>query len=221
VSEATKTAETMKRASDHTTRSGHAATEATGKAAKDAIRETSHAAEAGADHAMAAGHRMTETVSETTGAAVELSSRAAEQSREALMFGMRTAADLGCRVADVSLGRGHHWLAAATQAMDIYRDASDRSADCMQAMFASYLTCGRGLQAMQHAWLEATDHAIEGASHKPRDLLHCRNLTELAELQRDLYLATLNHAFESTTRLLEIASRTAQDTVRSLQSRAH
>jgi hypothetical protein len=211
----------MKRATDQTTRSSHAATEAGGKAAKDIIRETSHAAEESADHAMAAGHRMTETVSETAGAAVELSSRAAEQSREALMYGMRTAADLGCRVADISLGRGHHWLANATQAMDIYRDATDRSAECMQALFASYLTCSRGLQAMQHAWLEAADHAIESASHKPQDLLRCKNVTELAERQRDLYLGTLNHAFESTTRLLEIASRTAQDAVRSLQPRAH
>src|ERR1700756_5712385 len=98
----------MKRTSEQTTRSGHAATEAGGKEAKDMIRETSQAAEAGTDQAMAAGHRVTETVSETAGAAVELSSRAAEQSREALMYGMRTVADLGCRVADVSLGRGHH-----------------------------------------------------------------------------------------------------------------
>jgi hypothetical protein len=221
VSETTKTAETMKRAADQTTRSSHAAVDAGGKATKDIIRETSQAAQAGADHATEAAHRMTETVADTAGAASDLSSRAVEQSREALLTGVRTAADVGCRVADISFDRGHHWLASATQAMDIYRDASDRSAECMQALFSSYLTFGRGLQAIQHAWLESADHAIEGATHKPQDLLRCKNVIELAEVQRDLYLDALNHAFESTSRLLDIAGRTAQDTVRSLQPRAH
>jgi uncharacterized protein (DUF1778 family) len=231
VSETTKTAETTKRAADPTTRSSHAAVEAPGNAtpgnaspgnaAKDAIHEISDAAQAGADHAREAGHRMTETVADTAGAASNLSSKAAEQSREALLIGVRTAADVGCRVADISFGRGHHWLTSATQAMDIYRDASDRSAECMQALFSSYMTFGRGLQAIQHAWLESADHALESATHKPRDLLRCKNVVELAEVQRDLYVDALNHAVESTSRLLDIAGRTAQDTVRSLQPHAH
>lgn len=221
MSETTKTAETTKRAADQTTRSSHAAADAAGKATTDAIHETGHAARAGADHARDAGHGMTETVADTAGAASDLSAKAAEQSREALLIGVRTAADVGCRVADLSFGRGHRWLTSATQAMDTYRDASDRSAECMQALFSSYLTFGRGLQAIQHAWLESADHAIESATHKPRDLLRCKNVVELAEVQRDLYLDALNHAFESTSRLLDIAGRTAQDTVRSLQPHVH
>jgi hypothetical protein len=51
--------------------------------------------------------------------------------------------------------------------------------------------------------------------------LRCKNIIELAEVQRDLYIDALNHAFESTSRLLDIASRTAQDAVRPLQSHAH
>jgi hypothetical protein len=221
VSETIKTAETTRRAAEQTTRASQAAVEAPSKAAKDVISEPSQAAQGGADRAREAGHHITETVAETADAASDLSSKAAEQSREALLIGVRAAADVGCRVADISLGRGHHWLASTTQAMDIYRDASDRSAECMQALFSSYLTFGRGLQAIQHAWLESADHAIESATHKPQDLLRCKNVIELAEVQRDLYINALNHAFESTSRLLDIAGRTAQDTVRSLQSSAH
>ena len=213
MSETTKTAETMKRAADQTTRPSQAAVDAAGKATKDVTHETSRVAQGIADHVKEAGHRMTETVEETAGAA--------EQSREALLMGVRSAADVGCRFADISFDRGHHWLTSATQAMDIYRDASDRSAECMQALFSGYLTFGRGLQAIQHAWLESADHALESATHKPRDLLRCKNVIELAEVQRDLYINALNHAFESTSRLLDIAGRTAQDTVRSLQSSAH
>jgi hypothetical protein len=59
---------------------------------------------------------------------------------------------------------------------------------------------------------------MESAAHKPQDLLRCKNMVELAEVQRDLYLDAINHAFESTSRLLEMAGRTAQDAVRPLRS---
>jgi hypothetical protein len=77
---------------------------------------------------------------------------------------------------------------------------------------------GRGLQSMQHAWLEMLDHSIENAAHKPQDLLRCKNMIELAEVQRDLYIDAINYAFESTGRLLDLAGRTAQDAVRPLRS---
>ena len=136
-------------------------------------------------------------------------------------MGVRTAAGVGSRVADINFGRGHHLLASAAQAMDIYRDASERSAERVKALFSSYVTFGRGLQDLQHAWLEMVDHTIENATHKPQDLLRCKNIVELAEVQRDLYIDAVNHAFESTSRLLDIAGRTAQEAVRPLQSHAH
>jgi hypothetical protein len=112
-------------------------------------------------------------------------------------------------------------MSSAVHAMDLYRDASEQSAERVHALFASALTLGRGLQHMQHAWLEIVDHTIENAAHKPQDLLRCKNITEMAEVQCDLYIGAINHAFESTTRLLDMAGRTAQDAVRPLQLHPH
>ncbi|HEY0183811.1 MAG TPA: phasin family protein [Rhodopila sp.] len=188
---------------------------------KDAAKEAGSVAQNGADRIKEVSQTVTESVAETAEAAATMSSKAAEQSREVMMMGVRTAAGVSSRVADISYGRGHHLLASAAQAMDIYRDASERSAERVQALFSSYMTFGRGLQNIQHAWLEMVDHTLENAAHKPQDLLRCKNLIELAEVQRDLYIDAINHAFESTGRLLDIAGRTAQDAVRPLQSRAH
>jgi hypothetical protein len=221
MSETSKTAETAKKATDQSARSGQATVDAASKTTKETINEASHVAQNGIDRAREAGQSMTETVAETAHAATNLSSKAVEQGREALMMGVRTAAGVGSRVADISFGRSHHLLSSAATAMDIYRDASERSAERVQALFSSYMTFGRGLQNMQHAWLEMIDHTMENAAHKPQDLLRCKNIIELAEVQRDLYIDALNHAFESTSRLLDIASRTAQDAVRPLQSHAH
>jgi hypothetical protein len=182
------------------------------------MHETNGVGQHAADRAIAASQSITETVAETANAAANMSSKAAEQSREVLMIGVRTAAGVGSRVADINFGRGHHLLASAAHAMDVYRDASERSAERVQALFSSYMTFGRGLQHMQHAWLEMLDTSFENAAHKPQDLLRCKNIVELAEVQRDLYIDAINHAFESTSRLLDIAGRTAQDAVRPLQS---
>jgi hypothetical protein len=218
MSETTKTAETTKRATDQAARSSQASIDTASKATKDTISEASNAMQNGADRAKDVAQRMTETVAETAQAATTMSTKAAEQGREVIMLGVRTAADVGSRVADINFGRGQHLMSSAAHTMDIYRDASERSAERVQALFSSAMAMGRGLQTIQHAWLEMIDHTMEHAAHKPQDLLRCKNMVELAEVQRDLYLDAVNHAFESTSRLLDLAGRTAQDAVRPLRA---
>jgi hypothetical protein len=160
-------------------------------------------------------------VAETAGVAANLSSAAAEQGRETMMTGLRAVTGVGGHMADISFSRGHHMMSSAAHALDIYRNASERSAERVQALFSSAIIFGRGLQQMQHAWLEMIDHRMGTAAHKPQDLLRCKNVVELAEVQRDLYLDAVDHAFESTSRLLDMAGRTAHDAVRPLQSHHH
>jgi hypothetical protein len=182
MSEITKTAETTKKATDHTARSSQASIDASGKTAKEAISETTSSVQNGADRTKEITQSITETVAETASAAATMSTKAAEQSREVLMMGVRTAAGVGSRVADISFGRGHDVMSRAAHAMDIYRDASERSANRVQALFSSAMMMGRGWQSMQHAWLEMMDYTMEHAAHKPQDLLRCKNMTELAEV---------------------------------------
>lgn len=206
---------------DQTAKTSQPAVDATSRIAKDSINETGRAMKNGADEATDAGQSLTETVAETASAAIDMSTKAAERSRDVTLMGMRTVAGVGSRVADIGFGRGHHLMSSSARAMDIYRDASERSADRIQALFSSAMMMGRGLQTMQHAWLEMIDHTMEHAAHKPQDLLRCKNIVEVAEVQRDLYVDAINHAFESTSRLLELGGRTAQDAMRPLQSHPH
>jgi hypothetical protein len=218
MSETNKPGEATKRATEQAARSTQAGVEAGNRVTRDAINETAQAMQNGAGHAKEATQTITETVAETANAAANLSNKAAEQSREALLMGVRTAADVSSKVADMNFGRGRALMSSAAHAMDVYRDASERSADRVQALFSSAVLVGRGLQTMQHAWLEMIDHTMEHAAHKPQDLLRCKTIVELAEVQRDLYLDAINTAFESTSRMLDLAGRTAQDAVRPLRS---
>jgi hypothetical protein len=121
----------------------------------------------------------------------------------------------------MSFDRGQKMLSSAAQAMEIYTDATGRSAERMQALVSSAMIMGRGIHKMQHAWLEILDRSMDQAAHRPQDLLRCKSMVELAEVQRDLYTDAVNRAFESSTRLLELAGRTAQDAVRTLQAAHH
>jgi phasin family protein len=221
MSETTKTVETTRKVSDNAGRAGSATVEAIVKATRDTADETNKAAQNGAFHARQAVHSVNDAVAGTADTVTAISSKVAEQGRDAVLFAARTAADVGSRVAEISFGRSHHLLTSTAQALDVYRDASERSAEHVNALLSSYFTLGRGLQQIQHAWLEIIDHSLENAAHKPRDLLRAKNLVELAELQRDVYLDTINHAVASGSRLLELASRTAQEAVRPLQTPHH
>ena len=214
-------ADTARKVQDTTTRANQATIDTATKSTKDNLSQTEQMAQQVTDKANDVAHAMAETVAETADAATEMSSKVAHQGRQAMMLGVRTAAGVGGRIADINFGRGHHLLASTAQAMDVYRDAAERSADRLQALFNSYVTFGRGVQQMQHAWLEMLDHSIENAGHKPQDLLRCNNLVELAEVQRDLYLDAVHYAFDASSRLLEMAGRTAQEAVRPLQTGRH
>lgn len=207
MSETTKNSESPKKMADHAAKAAQAPVESAAKVTKDSVDETSKATLQATDRAVEAGQRMTETVAQAT-----------DQSRDAMLMGARAVADIGGKVADIDFGRGHRMVSSAVHVMDIYRDAAERSAERVQALISSAMTVGRGLTSMQHAWFEMVDHSMESAAHKPGDLLRCKTMTELAEVQRDLYLDAINHAFESTTRLLEMAGRTAQDAVGPLRS---
>jgi hypothetical protein len=172
----------------------------------------------GVDHPKEASHLTAETVAEAVDTASAMSSKAVEEAREAMMAGVRTVASVGGHVADISFDRGHNLLASATHTMDIYRDASERSADGIQALFSSWMAMGRGLQQVQRAWLEIFDQSMEHAVHKPQDLLRCKTIVEVAEVQRDLYVDAVSQAITSSSRLLEMVNHTARDAMRPLQN---
>lgn len=218
MSETIKATDSAKKAADQTARSGQSAVETATKVTKDTVVEAGKATQDAVERMGEAGKGVNETMRETAHSATRISSAMADQSGQAMLTGTRALADAGGKIADINFGRSRDMISSAAHAMDIYRDAAERSASRVQALMSSAMTLGRGLTSMQHAWIEMIDHSMETAAHKPQDLLRCKTMAEFAEVQRDLYLDAINHAFESTSRLLDIAGRTAQDAVRPLRS---
>jgi hypothetical protein len=206
---------------DNGARNAQAAVDTAVRNTKGIMGETEQLARHGADRARDIQNTAAQQTADSAEAAADMSSKVVDHGRDLMLMGARTAADVSGRIADMGYGRGHHLLASSVQVMDVYRDATERSADRLQAMFASYLTLGRSVQQMQHAWLEMVDQKLEHANHKPQDLLRCSNVVEFAEVQRDLYLDAISHAFDSSSRLFEMAGRALQDAVRPMRNLGH
>jgi hypothetical protein len=154
---------------------------------------------------------MANTMARSAEATMDLSQRVAEQGREMVRLGMRTASNVNSRLADTSYDRNYRMLESTTRAFEIYREGTESSAEKVQTLFASWTTFGRGVQQMQVAYLQLLDRTLKGASHKPQDLLRAKSVEEMAAIQRDLYVDTVNYAFEATSALLHLAAGVAQE----------
>jgi len=124
---------------------------------------------------------------------------------------MRTAANVNSRLADTSYERNQRALESTIRALEMYREATESSADKVQTLVTSLTTLGRGVQQIQLAYLQQLDRTLKGASRKPQDLLRAKSVEEFAAIQRDLYIDTVNYAFEASSALLQMVAGVAQE----------
>jgi hypothetical protein len=192
------------------------------QATRAAMREATQSAEevvkAAADGTNEIIGNAADTMSHTAEVAVDITQRVAEQSREVIWNGMRAAAGVNGRLADVGYGTSHRFFEQATRVMDIYGQASERATEKLQSLFAASLSLTRGAQQMQQTWFNLLDRSVNEAVRKPQDLLRCKSLSELADTQRDLYIGAVDRAIESSAAMLQAAERTARDALSRLQN---
>lgn len=191
-----------------------------GRTAREAMEQAEDIGRQATEDFRAVGESVADTMARTTDAAVEMGQRAAEQSREVMLLGIRAAAGMNGRLADASYGASRA-LGATARVLKICQQAGDDTAEHLEALFSACLTMGRGMQQIQRTYLEMLDQTVNGAAHKQRDMVHCKSIEDIVELQRDLYLDAVNRAVGSSTMLLQIAMQTAQQAMRPLQARSH
>ncbi len=209
------TRESMQQARD----AGHATVEPGARAARESIAGTEDVLNRTADEAHDIGVSVADTVARTADAAVDITQRVADQGREVIWLGVRAAAGVNGRLADVGYGRSHRVIGETARALQIYRETAESTTEHVQALFTTWTSLGRGMQELQHAWLEMLNHATENGARKPQDILRCKSVDEVAEIQRDLWVDGVRHAMEAGVKLLQIASRVTTEAMRPLQNR--
>jgi hypothetical protein len=169
-----------------------------------------------ADTVKRVGETVADGTRRTNEAAADATRRAADQGREATMSGLRAIAGLQ----DAGFEQSRRVVEATARITDVYREASERAAGDVHALFDSWTSLGRGLQRWQQAYFDHLEQWVQSVAGKRQDLVRSNSPVALAEIQRDLYVDLVGKTLSASTTLLQVSGQIAQDAVRPLQDRA-
>jgi hypothetical protein len=156
-----------------------------------------------------------ETARRTSKAAEEMASK----NREHFAEGMRAFADACAPMAEAGKDAHRRVVEASSRINDLYSEAAEGSARDVQALTSSCLQLGHGLLRLQKGYLNAVQQSLTEAKHHPQDLLACRSVTELAEVQRDFFLDGINFMVQSSTTMMQMAGEIVQNAAGPLENR--
>src|SRR5690349_17527442 len=105
-----------------------AAVDTTARTTKEAIGRGKDVLDRTADETRNIGSAVADNMARSAGVAADMAQRSAEQSREWMWLGMRTAAGVSSRFADVDYDLGQRALASTARAIETYRQAGESAA---------------------------------------------------------------------------------------------
>jgi hypothetical protein len=97
-------------------------------------------------------------------------------------------------------------------------DEAARTARDLTGAFAnSYNALADGIQELQHGYWRIVQQSVDIAATAPAEMMRCRNLTELSELQREIFSKYLDGVVDANRTLMDVSARVAGNAVRPLQ----
>ncbi|HEX4505648.1 MAG TPA: phasin family protein [Alphaproteobacteria bacterium] len=97
-------------------------------------------------------------------------------------------------------------------------DEAARTARELTGVFASsYSVFADGIQELQHGYWRIVQQSVDIAAHAPAEMMRCRSLTELSELQREILTKCLDGVADANRTLMDVSARVAGSAVKPLQ----
>ena len=123
---------------------------------------------------------------------------------------------------DGGSGNGAH---AAKEAVDRMAHTTDRSADAAAArahdmaiaLKTSYGVFADGIQELQHAYWNILQQSFDVAANAPAELMRCRNMTEVAEIQREVMHKCLDGLVDANRALMTVSNRVTESATKPLR----
>lgn len=121
-----------------------------------------------------------------------------------------------------------HVRQAASETVDAAADTAQRATgevaraarDLTGAFANSYGVLADGIQELQHGYWRVVQSSFDLATSAPAEMMRCRSLTELSELQREIFTKYLDGVADANRTLIDVSARVAGQAVRPLQEQA-
>jgi hypothetical protein len=96
-------------------------------------------------------------------------------------------------------------------------EATRTARDLTGAFANSYSVFADGIQELQHGYWRIVQQSVDIAATTPAEVMRCRNLTELSELQREIFNKYLDRVVDANRTLMDVSARVAGNAMKPLQ----
>ena len=134
---------------------------------------------------------------------------------------------------DTQEAKVEHIAGTAHEAADQVADTAQRitseavhaTRDMTGAFTISYGVFADGIQELQHGYWRIVQSSFDIATSAPAEMMRCRSLTELSELQREIFSKYLDGVVDANKTLIDVSARVAETAAKPLHGqvglRAH
>lgn len=147
-----------------------------------------------------------------------ISTEAATLAEDAGQVAAEAATHATRLVADAIEQHSKHLSEGMAKAGDFYRESTEFAADRMNALLSAYAVMASGAQEIQKTYLDILQRSFAMATTGPGELMRCANLSEVAGVQQDLLRKSLDEWLESSSKLLRVSGKVAEDAVRPIEA---
>ena len=115
--------------------------------------------------------------------------------------------------------RAQQAVSETRDAMTVYSESARKIADDLQAVRASSAVSVEALSDVRTAWTEWFSKAARTNVEASQQLLQCRSVKQMAELQREYVTTAMRNWMETSTKVLETAQHSSKQALRPLDER--
>lgn len=119
------------------------------------------------------------------------------------------------------LGNGAHTAKEAAEriadtAAQATNEAARTARDLTGAFANSYSAFADGIQELQHGYWRIVQQSVDIAATAPAEMMRCRSLTELSQLQREVFTKYLDGVADANRTLMDVSARVAGNVAKPL-----
>jgi hemerythrin-like domain-containing protein len=144
---------------------------------------------------------------------------ATEKVVDTIERGAASMQDGARQVAESITERAQQVASEAREAMTIYSGSTQKIVEDLQAVRASSAVSVGALSDVGSAWMEWLGNAARLNADASRQLIQCRSVKQVAELQREFVTSAMRNWMESSTKVLQITQRTSEQALSPLDGR--
>jgi hypothetical protein len=115
--------------------------------------------------------------------------------------------------------RAQHAVSDTREAMTVYGESARKVAEDLQAVRASSAVSVEAISEVRTAWTEWLSKAARLNAGASQQLMQCRSVKQVAELQREYVTTAMRNWMEASTKVLETAQHSSKQALRPLDER--